>query len=114
MVVRQFLWILTPVSILAICVLVDELLSCRALGAILVLLPSVMLSSAQWHPSPWRYVMLELAYVFALIGMVAIAQPFRLRDIILWFSKTPRRLRVTASANALLALLLVLIGLFCR
>jgi len=39
----------------------DNLLTCRALGGILVLFPYELLHAARVHPSPWRLVVVTLA-----------------------------------------------------
>jgi len=109
--VKSNLWILTPVAIVAVAIFVDELLSCRALGGVLVLLPAPLLSAAQWHPSPWRYLVLILAYLCAISGMYIIAAPFRLRDALHWLADSPRALRWVAALDLALGLLLGILAL---
>lgn len=108
---KRFLPILTLIAIVAVAVFVDELLSCRAVGCLLVLIPAPLLSAAQWHPSPWRYVVLVAAYVFAVCGMYIIAAPYRLRDALEWATESTGRLRLLASLEAAFGVLLIVLAL---
>ncbi len=101
-----YLQFLLPVSVAAICVFLPELLSCRAAGALLVLLPAPLLSAAQWHPSPWRLLVVAVAYAMAVSGMFFVAKPWLLRDAIAWTTASPRRFRAVSAAFALVALAL--------
>ena len=82
---------LTPVAIAAVWFFLDDLLSCRAVGGLMVLLPTPMLSAAQWHPSPWRYVVIVLAFALAIFGMFVIAMPYLLRDLMAWSTRSKQR-----------------------
>lgn len=104
--VLPYLQVLFPVSVAAVCVFLPELLSCRAAGLLLVLLPSPLLSAAQWHPSPWRLLVVAVAYAMAVSGMFVVAKPWLLRDAIAWTTAAPRRFRAVSAAFALLALAL--------
>jgi hypothetical protein len=108
---KRYLPVLTPVAIIAVALLVDELLSCRALGALMVLIPAPLLSAAQWHPSPWRYVVLVAAYVIAVCGMYMVAAPYRFRDALEWATQSPGRLRLLASLEAAFGVLLIVLAL---
>jgi len=108
---KTFLPILVPVAVVAVSVFADDLLACRALGGVMVLIPAPLLSSAQWHPSPWRFVVIVAAYILAVTGMYAIAAPFRLRDALEWATQTPGRLRVLAALEASFGLLLIVLSL---
>ncbi len=104
---RRALPVLFLVAVVAVWFLCDELLSCRAVGGLLVLVPTVMLSSAQWHPSPLRYVALVVAYLFAVAGMFLVAQPYHLRDVLFWCAASPARTRLGGAILALLGLALL-------
>lgn len=99
-------WLL-PVVVAAVCVFLPELLSCRAAGALLVLLPTPLLSAAQWHPSPWRLLVVAVAYAMAVAGMFFVAKPWLLRDAIAWTTASPRRFRSVSAAFAVPALALL-------
>jgi hypothetical protein len=108
---KRFLPLLTPAAIVAVWLWVDELLSCRALGGVMVLIPTPLLSAAQWHPSPWRFVILLCAYALAVGGMILLALPYRGRDALFWAARTPGRLRLLASLKAVFGLFLVVLAL---
>ena len=105
--VLPYLQVLLPLSIAAVCAFLPDLLSCRAAGALLVLLPSPLLSAAQWHPSPWRLLVVAAAYAMAVAGMFVVAKPWLLRDAIAWTTASPRRFRAVSAAFALAALALL-------
>lgn len=109
---RRYMLILFVVAVLAVWFLCDELLSCRAVGGLLVLVPSIMLSSAQWHPSPLRYIALVIAYLFAVAGMFLVAQPYHLRNILFWCAGSPSRIRLGGAIPTLLGLALLVAALF--
>lgn len=112
MVIRKYMAILLPVAILAVWFLCDELLSCRAVGGLLVLVPTVLLSSAQWHTSALRYIPLIEAYLFAVAGMFVIAKPYLLRDALFFCAATPAKTRLGGALLALLGALLLAAALF--
>ncbi len=103
-VIRDLLWLLIPIAIASVCLFTPDLLTCRAIGGLFVLLPTPMLSSAAWHPSPFRYVVIVYAYAMILAGMYYIALPWLLRDHITWSLAKPIRSRVIASSAITLGL----------
>ncbi len=76
---RDWLFFLIPLAIVLVGVFVDELLAVRALGGLLLLLPTPLLAAARWHPSPWRYVVIALAYMLVLKGATLVAAPYLFR-----------------------------------
>ena len=102
-----YLQFLLPAVVAAVCVFLPELLSCRAAGVLLVLLPAPLLSAAQWHPSPWRLLVVAVAYAMAVSGMFVVARPWLLRDAVAWTVAAPRRFRAVSAAFAVLALALL-------
>ncbi len=108
---KPLLPVLTPLAVLAVAILVDDLLACRAAGGLMVLLPAPLLSAAQWHPSPWRYVVLVIAYGIAVAGMITIAFPYRLRDALQWLAASTGRLRAWALAGLVSGACLTLLAL---
>jgi len=91
---RDWLYGLVPLAILLVGFFVDELLAPRALGGLLILIPAPLLAVARWHASPWRYVVIVLAYIMVLKGAALIAAPY-------WFRKSVERwLRTDAQCRA--------------
>ena len=105
------LTILVPVALVSVCYFLDELLSCRALGGVMVLVPAPFLSAAQWHPSPWRYVILVIMYAMAVLGMWWIASPFRLRDLLEWGMRSPGRFKGLAIGKMAFSIFLIVLAL---
>ncbi len=99
---RPYLPILFVVATVLTCIYCKELLMCRAIGGLFVLLPTPLLSSAAWHPSLWRYVMIVFAYIMVVEGMFVTGMPWTLRNQIFWMFK--RKIRVKAFAYSLIAL----------
>lgn len=110
-VIRDLLWLLVPIAIASVCIFTPELLTCRAIGGLLVLIPTPMLSAAAWHPSPFRYVVTIYAYVMIVAGMYYIALPWLLRDHITWSLAKPVRSRAIATASVTLGLALIALAL---
>ncbi|NLB69706.1 MAG: hypothetical protein GX804_08520 [Lentisphaerae bacterium] len=108
---RQFMWLLLPISILAVWFFIPELLACRSIGGLLVLLPAPMLSSAAWHPSPFRYLVIVYAYAMCIAGMFYIASPWRLRNRISLLCSKPDILKITAIFSSVFGIILVLLSL---
>ena len=107
---RPYYWIIMPVTIGAIWIFTPELLSCRAFGLLLVLVPTPMLTSAQWSLSAFRFVVIIYAYALAIIGMFYIALPYLLRDHIAWSFANPLRTRAVSAAFATLGTTLVILS----
>ncbi len=88
----------------------DNLLTCRALGAILVLFPYELLHIARVHPSPWRLVLVTLAYLCIVKGMILILYPWKMRQLIIWITQRPARFRLAGALDVLLGLFLIGLG----
>jgi hypothetical protein len=88
----------------------DNLLSCRAIGALLTLFPYELLHVARVHSSPWRLVLVTLAYICIIKGMILLLYPWKLRQAIDWFGQRLAIFRLAGVAHALLGLLLIALG----
>ncbi|MBO7298785.1 MAG: hypothetical protein J6V41_03105 [Kiritimatiellae bacterium] len=105
--IRPVLPILFVVATVLTCIYCKELLMCRAIGGLLVLLPTPLLSSAAWHPSPLRYVMLVFAYAMVVEGMFIVGMPWTLRNQISWAFRNKNRAKVISCSSILLGVVLV-------
>lgn len=105
--IRPILPILFVVATVLTCLYCKELLMCRAIGGLFVLLPTPLLSASAWHPSLWRYVMIIFAYVMVVEGMFIVGMPWTLRNQIFWSYKNKTRARVIASCAIALGLLFI-------
>lgn len=93
------------------CIYVGDFLAARGLALLLMLLGKVMVDTARWHVSDWRWVISALAYVWVIAGIWLTISPWRLRDFLEWHNRTDRRIRTLAGARLGVALLLVTLGL---
>lgn len=109
---KQFLYVAAPVAWAVLMVLVDELLAVRALAGLLILIPAPILDAARWHPSPWRYLMILLAYVMVIAGIVFVAQPHRFKRTVRFFLQDRDDLtRWFGLAGMIVGLLLVVLAI---
>lgn len=93
------------------CLYVTDLLGARGLALILLLLAKLMVDTARWHPSEWRWVVTGLAYVWVIAGMWWTISPWRLRDALEWNCRTDSRIRNLAGLRLALCALLVALGM---
>lgn len=93
------------------CIYVGDFLAARGLALLLLLLAKLMVDTARWHPSDWRWVIAALAYVWVFAGMWLTISPWRLRDFLAWHNRTDGRIRTFAGGRLVLALVLVALGL---
>lgn len=103
-----------PVAVLACIPLtwfwLDNLLPCRALGGVLVLFPYELLHAARVHASPWRLLVVTVAYLCIVKGMILLLYPWKMRQAIEWVTARPALFRLGGMINALLGLLLIAVG----
>lgn len=109
---KPWLLVVAPVLFVLIVAFMDDLLAPRALGGLLVLLPAPLLDAVRWQASPWRLVLVVLAYILVGKGMVLLLSPY-------WFGKIRRRwlatgqaCRVWGMAGSMLAVLIGGLALF--
>lgn len=88
----------------------DNLLPCRALGGLLCLFPYELLHAARVHASPWRLVVVTVAYLCIVKGMVLLLYPWKMRQATVWFTARPGLFRLAGGLNLLLGLALVALG----
>ncbi len=94
---RPILPILFVAATVLTCIFCGELLMCRAIGGLLVLVPTPLLSAAAWHPSSWRYVMIVFAYILVVEGMFVVGMPWTLRNQISWMFRKKGRAKIIAA-----------------
>ena len=73
---KVHLYWLAPVCVVLGSVYLDELLSVRALGGLLLLAVGPILGAARWDPSGWRLVITCIAYAWILAGLVFLLEPW--------------------------------------
>lgn len=93
------------------CIYVSDFLAARGLALLLLLAAKLMVDTARWHPSDWRWVVTGLAYAWVFFGMWFTISPWRLRDFLAWHNRTDGRIRACALARLGLGALLVVLGM---
>ncbi len=88
----------------------DNLLACRAIGAILTLFPYELLHVARVHASPWRLALVTFAYICIVKGMILLLYPWKMRQAIDWLGRRPVVFRMAGATHTLLGLLLIALG----
>jgi len=76
-----------------------------------LLVAAPVLDAARFHPSPWRLVMVTMAYLWVVAGLVLVSNPWWFRKWTAPLVATDRRIRLTATAGLLAGLGLVVLGL---
>ena len=109
---RVHMEILIPVACFLSLKYVNDFLSVRALGILLLLLVEPILEVTFLKPGTGRLLMVLLAYAWAVIGMFWVGMPFLLRDQIAWF--TQNNLRWQTGCFAGIAYGLALLIFICR
>jgi hypothetical protein len=93
------------------CIFVRDFLAVRGLAIVLLMLASFTLNTTRWADTPWRLVLVVLAYFWVLAGMWFTVSPWRLRDILDWMTADEKRVRVGSAVRLLLGLFIIALGL---
>jgi hypothetical protein len=107
---RQPLYLLLPVIYVLVNIFNGELLAPRALGGIMILAPAPLLAAARWHPSPWRYVVIAIAYALVIKGIALILSPYLFRRGCERIVKNAGLCRAWGGLGMAMAVLLVVLG----
>lgn len=92
---RQKILFAIPVAYVLVVFFVEEFLSVRALGTLMLLASCVVLDAA-WFKAPetmaWTKLLLPtLAYAWIVLGIFWVGMPYLMRDQISWVSHNPSR-----------------------
>ena len=109
---KPLLWVLVPVAFGLIVTFVDELLAPRALGGLLLLIPTPILVAARHHPSQFRYVMIVLAYAMVIKGIILVLSPYMFRKSMERFINSAFACRCWGGIGIAMALFLLVLGIF--
>jgi hypothetical protein len=108
---RERILIVIPIGAILTGRYVDELLSARALGMVLLLAADPLLEASFLRPEDSCYFLKVLAYAGIIVGMFWIGMPYLLRDQLRWLTESTGRLRAVAAVAAGYGLLLLIFGL---
>jgi len=76
---KPWVYVLGPAAFLFMACCMEELLAPRALGGLLLLLPTPLLQVMRSHDSAWRYTILVMAYLMVIAGMAWVMSPYLFR-----------------------------------
>jgi hypothetical protein len=88
---RRIFIMITIGGYVAVLTQVKEFLAVRALGALMLLVASPVLTAAFLQPQTSRLLLPILAYVWIIAGMYFIGMPFLMRDGVDWLIAKPQR-----------------------
>jgi hypothetical protein len=97
---------------IALIVFVPSFLAVRGLGMLLLLATGVMLDAAFLVDNPAKYVITVLAYIWAIKGMVYVASPYVMRDLIARFLGNEKQFKVMNALALALGLAVLGLGVF--
>ncbi|MFW6152538.1 MAG: hypothetical protein ACOC6C_06135 [Verrucomicrobiota bacterium] len=109
---KSWLFILTPGLIVMIIFLMEELLAARALGGLMLLAASPILTAVRFNDSSWRIFMTLIGYTMVLAGIMLVLSPFRLRKGAEWLSVSRFRWQAASIAVLLIGATALLSGVF--
>ena len=86
---------------------VEEFLTVRALGMLLLLAAEPLLESAMLRHESSRVLLTLLAYLWATAGLFCVGMPYLLRDLIAWATANPLRWKISCLGGIAYGALLV-------
>ena len=96
---------------LGACLFVKDYLPVRGLAVLYLLLAKLMVDTARWVETDWRLVITTWAYVLVILGMWFTISPWRLRDLLNWFTANEKRTRVVSGVRLAFGVFVVILGL---
>jgi hypothetical protein len=92
------------------CVFVKDFLAVRGFAIVILLLAKIMVDTARWHDSSWRWVISGWAYLLVVLGILYTVAPYRMRDMINWNTLTESRTRLYSAVRFAFGLFVALLG----
>lgn len=105
---KPALYLLSPATLLAVILYMDELLAPRMWGGFLLLLAVPVLDAARWHESGLRLVLTVVVYGWVVWAMLLMLSPYRFRHSVEWCWPQHRRPVILTACAVVGASLLVL------
>ena len=108
---RQLVFLAAPAAFLVIIFLMDELLSVRALGGLLLLIPFWILKAAFLHPAASKLLMTGFAYLLVVVGIALVWSPYLFRKFVVRANVGARPGPSIVLAGSVLGLAMIVLGL---
>jgi hypothetical protein len=93
------------------CLFIQDFLAVRGLAVVLLLLARLMVDTARWADTDWRWVITGWAYLLVVAGIWFTVSPWRLRDLLQWGTATENRVRFGCTARLAFGLFVAVLGL---
>jgi len=93
------------------CIFVRDFLAVRGLAVCMLLLAWFTLNRTRWADTPARLVLVIWAYIWVICGMWWTISPWRLRDILSWWTANSARLRLGSILQLALGVTVLVLGL---
>lgn len=93
------------------CIFVQDFLAARGLAVVFLLLAKLMVDTARWADSDWRWVISGWAYVLVLAGIWFTVSPWRLRDVLEWGTASEARIKIGCAVRLAFGLFVAGLGL---
>jgi hypothetical protein len=94
----------------AACFFVPDYLAVRGLSITMLMLSAFVLSKTRFVDTPWRLVLVIIAYIWIVSAMWWMISPWRLRNLIQWATATPEKTRKLAFARLAIAVVVIILG----
>jgi len=92
------------------CIYVRDYLAVRGLAVCLLLLAWFTLNRTRWEDSPARLVLVVCAYFWVIAGMWFTVSPWRLRDMINWWTANEARFRIGSILKVVGGAIILILG----
>jgi len=92
-------------------IFVPGFLAARGLGCLLLLGAAVVLDACFLVATPWRYVLTVLAYGWVIAGVILVYSPHYGRDLILYVTQSPQRVRAFAWPGVVYGALVIVLAI---
>lgn len=108
---RQLVFLAAPLAYLIVVFFMDELLSGRAFGGLLLLIPFWILKAAFMHPSTSKLLMTGFAYLLVVAGMAFVWSPYLFRKFVVRANANARASSAIVAVGSVLGLAMIVMGL---
>ena len=108
---RQIIFLAAPLAYLIVVFFMDELLSVRAFGGLLLLIPFWILKAAFMHPSASKLLMTGFAYLLVVAGMTLVWSPYLFRKFVVRANTNARASSAIVAVGSILGLTIIVLGL---
>ncbi len=95
----------------ASCIFVRDFLAVRGLAVVFLLLAKLMVDTARWAETDWRWVVVGWAYFLVVAGIWFTIYPWHLRDILNWATANEQRVRIGSALRLAFGLFVAVLGL---